>query len=311
MKVNYRYWEPNQSLEELQVKIYNENNPDGQPVTAQQVIDRYEQEKITPKTVRYAFTEDGELLSYIQARDYPNVEETHLGFPWSSKECPEEVQGKLFDEMLEYIKTREEAKKYAIRMNANADREEIVTFFKKKGLVEKSKSYRYSVDVNEVSKTDYTDKDFSTRLATVDDVDLLVKLLKDDGRLDGQFNSDEEIKNYFKDRVLKDGQEKGNNAVLVFKDETLVMAAAPLIFKIPGDEKESLILRFHSFLPGNEKAFKLLMVEIAKECTSINYGTDKPLSVFIGRSREEEFATVLNEWTPKKKITGIAFGLED
>ena len=311
MKVNYRYWEPNQGLEELQVKIYNESNPDlQQPVTAQQVIDRYEQEKIDPKTVRYALTEDGKPLAYIQARDYPNVEETHLGFPWALPECPEEVQEKLFEEMLDYIKTREEAKKYDILMNAAIERKEIVDFFKKRGLVEKSKSYRYEVDVNEVSKTEYTDKVYSSRLATADDIDLLVKLVKTDGRYEGQFQSDEDIANYFKDRVIKDGEEKGNKAVLVFKDESLVMAAAPLLLKLPGEDEESLVYRFHSYLPENEQANKPLLIEIAKQCVAASYETKKPLSVFIG-PRDTEFASILGEYNPTKKVTGIAFGLEE
>ncbi len=311
MKVNYRDWEPNQGLEEIQVKIYNENNPDiPQPVTAQQVIERFEREKIDPKTVRYALTEDGKPLAYIQARDYPNVEETHLGFPWALPECPEEVQERLFEEMLDYIKTRKEAKKYDILMNTAIERKEIVDFFKKKGLVEKSKSYRYDVDLNEVSKTDYTDTAFSARLATVDDVDLLVKLVKTDGRYEGQFQSDEDIVNYFKDRVIKDGEEKGNKAILIFKDESLVMAAAPLLLKLPGEEEESLILRFHSYLPENEQAHKPLIIDIAKQCVAASYGTEKPLSVFIG-PRDTEFATILKAYNPSKKVTGIAFGLEE
>ena len=47
---------------------------------------------------------------------------THLGFPWALPECPEEVQERLFEEMLDYIKTREEAKKYAILMNTAIER---------------------------------------------------------------------------------------------------------------------------------------------------------------------------------------------
>lgn len=310
MKVEYRYWEPNQGLEELQAKIYNEKNPSPQPVTAQQIIERYQREKIDPKTVRYAFDEDGQSLAYIQARDYENVEETHLGYPWALPSCPKEVQDKLFDEMLDYLKQREIAKEYAIRMNAAVDNKEILDFFKEKGLVEKSKGYRYEIDMNKVTKSDYEEKDFTTRLATSDDIDLLVDLIKADGRYLGQFASDEDITNYFRDRVLKGGQEKGNNAVLVFKNDTLVMASAPLLFQAPGEEEERLILRFHAFRSGNEQAYKPLIVNLVKECVSNNYATDKPISTFIG-SRDSEFATILEEYHPNKVITGIVFGLED
>lgn len=311
MKAVYRNWEPDQGLEELQAQIYNENNPNPQPVTAQQIIERFEREKIDPKTVRYAFDEDGKLLAYIQARDYENVKETHCGYPWALSDCPVEVQNKLFDEMLAYLTQREIAKEYDIRMNADSQREEIVQFFKKKGLVVKSKSHRYRIDLNEVSKTDYTDDQYTSRIATPDDLDLLVNLLKTDTRYSGQFSSDEDIINYFKDRVLKDGQEKGNNAVLVFdKDNSLVMASAPLLYNLPREEEESLILRFHSYLEGNERAYKPLINTIAKECVTTGYCTDKPLSEFIG-PRDTEQAGILEEYKPIKEVSSLAFGLKD
>ncbi|UCG04164.1 MAG: hypothetical protein JSW11_09290 [Candidatus Heimdallarchaeota archaeon] len=310
MKVVYRNWEPKKNLEELQAKVYNENNPRSQPVTAQQIVERYEREKIDPKTVKYALDEEGNILAYIQARDYETVEETHLGYPWALTNCPQEVQDKLFDEMLDYIKKRELAKKYAIRMNASVDDKNIVDFFKGKGLVEKTRGYRYEIDVNEVNKSEYTGKEFSTRLATPGDVDLLVDLIKADGRYVGQFGSDKDIIDYFKDRVLKDGEEKGNKAVLVFKDDTLVMASAPLVFKAPGDDEERLILRFHAFRAENEQAYKPLIHDIAKVCVSNNYGTEKPLGVFIG-DRDTEFSTILEEYNPNKVVTGIGFGLDE
>ncbi|MFX0015873.1 MAG: hypothetical protein ACFE98_14895 [Candidatus Hermodarchaeota archaeon] len=310
MKVVYRNWEPNQNLEELQAKIYNENNPRPQPVTAQQITDRYEREKIDPKTVRYALDKEGNPLAYIQARDYDSVEETHLGYPWALPNCPKEIQDKLFDEMLEYIKHREIATKYDILMNASVDNEKVMEFFKGKGLVEKIRGYRYEIDVNEVNKSEYTGEEYTTRLATMDDLNLLVDLIKADGRYLGQFNSDEDIANYFKDRVLKDGEEKGNKAVMVFKGDTLVMASAPLVLKAPGEEEERLILRFHSYLPENEQAFKPLIIDIAKVCVSNNYGTDKPLSHVIS-DRDTEFSSILDEYNPTKVLTGIGFGLKD
>ena len=310
MKVVYRKWEPNKDLEEFQAEIYNENNPTPQPITAQQIIERYKREKIDPNTVRYAFDEEGNPLAYIQARDYDSAKETHLGYPWALANCPKEVQDKLFDEMLEYIKQRDIAKKYAIRMNAAVNNKEVMDFFKGKGLVEKTRGYRYEVDMTEVNKSKYTDKDFSTRLATSDDVDLLVDLIKADGRYVGQFGSDKEIADYFKDRVLKDAQEKGNKAVMVFEGDTLVMASAPLIFKAPGDDGERIILRFHAFRPGYEKAYKLLINEIANVCVSNNYGLDKPLGVFIGDD-DTNFAKVLDNYNPNKVLTGIGFGLDE
>ncbi len=311
MEVIYRNWEPNQGLEELQAQIYNENNPAPQPTTAQQIVERFEREKIDPKTVRYAVDEEGKPLAYIQARDYENEKETHLGYPWALSDCPAEVQDKLFDEMLDYLAQREIAKEYDLRMNTDSRREEIVQFFKKKRLEVKSKSHRYRIDLNKVSKTDYTDEEYTTRIATPDDLDLLINLLKTDNRYSGQFGSDKELSDYFKDRVLKDGQEKGNNAVLVFdKDKSLVMASAPLLFNLPREEEESLILRFYSYLEKNERAYKPLIIKIAKECVSTGYCTDKPLIEFLG-PRDTEQAGILEEYQPIKEVSGLSFGLKE
>ena len=310
MKIVYKNWEPKKDLEELQAKIYNENNPRPQPVTAQQIIERYEREKIDPKTVCYALDEEGNPLAYIQARDYEAVEETHLGYPWALENCPKEVQDKLFNDMLDYIKKREIAKKYAIRMNAAVDDKKVMDFFKGKGLVEKTRGHRYEVDVKEVSKSEYTETEFTTRLATPDDVDLLVDLIKADGRYTGQFGSDKDIADYFRDRVLKDAEEKGNKAVMVFKGDKLVMASAPLVFKAPGEDEERLILRFHSYLPDNEPAYEPLITEIAKVCVSNNYETDKPLGTFIGDT-DTVFAKILDKHNPNKVLTGIGFGLDE
>lgn len=305
MKVVYRFWEPSQGLEELQARIYNENNPDyPQPVTAQQIIERFERDKVDPKMVRYALNEEGKPLAYIQARDYPRINETHLGYPWALPDCPKGVQDKLFDEMLEYIKQRDVTKEKAIRMNAEVQREEIVEFFKKKGLEVKSKAYRYEHDVREIAKKVYSEEEFTSRIATLEDVDLLVNLVKTDGRYVEQFSSDEDIANYFRNRVLKDG-----HAVLIFKDETLVMASAPLIFKLPREE-ERLILRFHAYLSGNEQAYKPLIINIAKECVTTGYGTDKLLSVPLGPS-DSEFANILEEYNPNKVLAELSFGLKD
>jgi hypothetical protein len=309
MSIIYRYWEPNQGLEEIQAKIYKDNNPDEMPesVTAQLILARYEREKIDPKTVRYALTEGGKPLAYIQARDYDQIKETHLGYPWALKGCPKEVQKKLFDEMLEYIEQREEAEEYAIRMIAPMNREEIVKFFKKKGLIVKSKGFRFKFDVNRISEMECTDSRYSYRLATTEDINLLVELIKADGRYIAEFESDVEIVRYFKDLVFKVG-----HVILVFKDDQLVMASAPLIFKSLVDGKENLILRFFAFLPSHEKAFNPLIIGISKDCMKANYGIDKSLITRknLYRDRDSRLLEVIEEFKPEKEVNELAFGLE-
>jgi len=66
MNVNYRFYEPNKGLEEFQAKIFNQAN--NRAVTAKEIRKRYEEEKIDPKTVRYAFSNDNKPLAYVQAR---------------------------------------------------------------------------------------------------------------------------------------------------------------------------------------------------------------------------------------------------
>ncbi|MHA2053071.1 MAG: hypothetical protein ACW99F_05665, partial [Candidatus Hodarchaeales archaeon] len=92
MGITYKYWEKDAGFEEIQAKVYNENNPDNtNPATAKDIVERFARENIDPKTVRYAFTGDDKPLAYIQARDYPEVKETHLGYPWALPDCPETV----------------------------------------------------------------------------------------------------------------------------------------------------------------------------------------------------------------------------
>jgi len=302
MDIEYKKYEPGKGLEDLQAALYSKLS--GNNVTADQIRGRYENEKIDPETVRYAFSGD-KMIAYVQARDYPDpTNETHIGYPWATEECPAEVKDKLFDDLLAYMKQRKGMKTLALRANVPADNEDTINFFKKRGFVEKSSNHRYEVNLDEVSKSDYSG-DFTTKIATNDDLNLLVDLLKADGRFSTQFGTDEAIAEYFTGRVLKDG-----HAVMVYDKDEVVMASAPLVFKLPRAEDESLILRFHSFKKGHEKAYKPLIAGIAKECVSTGYGKDKPLTVFIGRD-DGHFAEVLDEYKPNKIVTGYSMGLEE
>lgn len=306
MKIKYKYWEKDGGFEEIQAKIYNKNNSENpNPVTAKDIIDRFEREKIDPKTVRYAFTEDKKPLAYIQARDYKAVKETHLGYPWALDGCPAEVQHKLFDEMLAYLKTRDS--EYAIRVNSSVSNEKIFEFMKNKDQLTKiGKNYRHEFDVHKLKPQTATDGGYTTRKATKDDVDILVNLLKSDGRYTGQFSDDTEIAKYFSDRVLPD-----DHCYLIFRDDKLVMASAPLIIKLPGDSEERLILRFHSFLRDYESAFELLLVNIAKECIESGLDT-KPLTIYEGVNDSEVTKNIIKKFEPiNSEVTGITYGIKE
>ncbi|MFW9777601.1 MAG: hypothetical protein ACFFE8_02025 [Candidatus Heimdallarchaeota archaeon] len=301
----FQYWEPEKGLEEIQANIYNTNNPEQQPATAKQIRERFEGEKnFDPKTVRYAFSDDGKPLAYIQARDYDQVKETHLGYPWALDGCPADVQHRLFDETLEYLKQREIAKKYAIRMNAGIEQKNVLSFFKEKGLQEVSKNYRYNVDLTKLSEQ-VNDTRFTVRKGTKEDIGLLVDLIKADGRYSDQLSSDAEIEKYFSERVIP-----ADHAILVFDGETLVQATAPLLFTQPGDDEERLILRFHGRRPETApSAWKPLLIGVAQECLETNYGTDKPLSVYHGSTDPSEELDFTLSLSPAKEVTGYSFGV--
>ncbi len=300
MNIQYFDWEPEKGLEEYQARIYNETNNPTPPITPESIIQRNKQEK--PVFCRIALTEEKEPLAYVQARDYPAIKETHIGFPWALTNCPKGVQDRLFDEMVTYVKNRKES--MTIRANAASERKEILEFFKKKGLKEKTRSYRYDIELKKLNEAKF--EGYTTQLATLDDIDKLVELIREDGRFDGQFPTDEDVKTYFTDRVFATG-----HCILVYKDDNLVMASAPLIYKLPPENKDTLILRFHSYRKGSEGAYRPLLVEMAKECLKANYGTQFPISTFVSPSSEEIFATILDDFDPVKTVTGFSFGFEE
>jgi len=300
MNIIYRNYEPGKGLEEQQAELFTKST--GNPATADQIRERYEREKIDPKTVIYAFSED-KMLAYVQARDYPDpLNETHVGYPHVLESCPEGVRDKMFDDLLAYMKQRKEMETLALRANTGANEEKKITFLKKRGFVEKTRGYRYGLDVNEISKVDYTG-DYSSKTATIDDLDKLADLMLADNRYAGQFQTREDLVTYFRDKVLADGK-----CVLISKGDDLVMASAPLFHQFPGDDKQRLVLRFHSFLPGNEKALELLLIEIAKECVKANFYTDEPLTYYSGEG--DQFFDIMEGFKHKsKEVTGIQFGL--
>jgi hypothetical protein len=68
-------------------------------------------------------------LAYIQARAGKD-ELFSLGYPWATPDCPVEVQEKLFDEMLSYIKLKNPK---MIRYWLHDDWKNQMEFFNKKG----------------------------------------------------------------------------------------------------------------------------------------------------------------------------------
>lgn len=127
MKIVYKFYESNQGLEEIQTSIYNQNTGFDAPVEA--IKERIRNEKTDPKQLRYAFSEEGQPLAYIQARAGKNGLFS-LGYPWAAPNCPIDVQEKLFDEMFSFIKQKNPT---MIRFWLHDDWKKQIEFFRKKG----------------------------------------------------------------------------------------------------------------------------------------------------------------------------------
>jgi hypothetical protein len=277
MKIVYKHWKPDEGLEELQAKIYTTIS--GLPATADQIRERNTSR--SPEMTRYALTEDGKPLAYTTARDSTSRPgTTYIGYPWAMDGCPPDAQEKIFKELFDYLVHRRETTVISTTLVFGSKIfDEQLHFFKEKGFVESEGLYRYNLDydVQKASKMKMTRdiKPFGTRLATPEDVEVLVELCQSDPYIRRAFPSETAMRTYFKDRVLKAG-----HAVLVTKGDTVVAASAPLRLKPEGifltGKDEKIIMRFTAIRPGYTQAWKRLLIEVAKECVTAGW-TDIPL----------------------------------
>jgi hypothetical protein len=261
MKGIYKTFEPNSGFEELQAQIYNDHlrrNPQTSftKVTAAKIKERVEFEKKDPKLIRYALREDGTPLAYIQASI--DGKTTWIGYPWAFEDCPKDVQERLYQELFDYATEKYPENKKVIGYFSNSWEEQI-QFVLDKGYKLKDTAYFYTLDPDNV-KLDIPEG-YSSKLGTIDDLEALMELSKIDADLKNGFPSDEAREHYFKNRVLADG-----NLILVYKDEILVAATAPLRGFYVG-----YMFRFTAIRPGFEEAWKILAVKIAQHCKEIGW----------------------------------------
>jgi hypothetical protein len=267
MKVVYKKWEPDQGLEDIQARIFSEASgiPERAALIRQRNLER------APEMTRYALTEDGEPLAYVTARDSSSGEgRTYIGFPWKMPNCPEEVQLKLFDELLSYLQDREETKEIGTTIITRSKLREVQEeFFTTRGFEHDERIFTYILpqDVVETSKLNVSEKGsaLKSKTATEDDLDDLVEIFLAEESLRIQVATEEAARSYFKDRVLETG-----HAVLLYDGDKVVASTAPLRFepdgnRVRGDE-ERIIMRFTAIRPGYDYAWTRLLVEMAKEC---------------------------------------------
>lgn len=295
MDVQYHYYEKDQGLEEIQAKIFNYNmkalKTTDQRATAKEIKERYERENPEKKQIRYALTEDGKPLAYIQSR-FTEDNKVSIGYPWGMPECPANVQEKLFDEMFSFIKGR---KPKEINYWLYYRWEDQIKFFKKKGFVRKIEGIRYEFEINKTSEFELDESNFTSRLATEEDLDSLIEI----SLLDEEMGSAGLTKNwlgkYFTEKVLPDGK-----CVVVFDRENQIVSASAPLKQHDQIEGDYIILRFAATRPGYEAAWPVLITQIAKTCVEVGWTDSGPLIVFSG-SDSEKLLNVLKKLKPNKK----------
>jgi hypothetical protein len=277
MKVVYKVWEPDQGLEDIQARLFSEAS--GIPERAEVIRQRNLQR--APEMTRYALTEDGEPLAYVTARDSSSGEgRTYIGYPWKMPDCPEEVQLKIFDELLSYLDKREETKEIGTTIITRSRLREVQEeFFTQRGFEEDERIFTYilPLDVVETTKLKVSEKGaaLKSKAATEKDIDHLVEIFMAEEGLRNQVANEEAARSYFTERVLQTG-----HAVLLYDGDKVVASTAPLRFqpdgnRVRGDE-ERIIMRFTAIRPGYEYAWTRLLVEMAKACKKAGW-TDVPI----------------------------------
>jgi len=293
--VNYRTYEPNKRLEELQAKSFNQAN--NRNVTAKEIQERYEEEKIDPKTVRYAFSNDNKPLAYVQARDYQAFGETHIGYPWTMPECPPEVKNKLYDDLLAYVKTRNTGLK--LKMNVPPDK---IDFATKRGFKEELHLIRYKIDFDKLKTYNDSELKYNLRKATEDDLESIKNGYLEAYQISNASDS-ERIAKYTKERFNE------NHLVVAFHENTVIGASAPFIKgDSPNPDNEAnLILRFLYTKKGHEDLIPLLFKKSMELSMEANWDNNSILITFSDENPDE--IKNLDKISSEKTITGIKLGL--
>ncbi len=299
MKIIYRYYEPEKGYEAYQATVFS--NSTGIKVSPQEIQDRIKREKRDPKFIRYAFTEENEFLAYCQAV-WDEKKSISIGYPWATPNCPLEVQNHLFDELLEYIKQKNPAEiHYWLRHSW----EDQIEFFKKKGFILKIEGLMFDFYPNKISKMQIIEEGYTYRTATMDDLDLLVEVGRQDNVLKNIPSlTKDAMTAYFKDKVLKDG-----HAILIFNSEGEIICATAPLQEYPDQESDDhIILRFTATRPGYESAWPLMLKATAQECISAGW-LEKPIRIFA--DGDSEMAQRLKKLEPDVKPNYYLYVLKE
>jgi hypothetical protein len=279
MEVEYRKFQPNEGLEELQAEIYVNGLtriPDLEypvpPVeeVVQQIKERNENDPPDINAMRYALTKDGKPLAYVQSHVANRLNATEISYPHAMENCPPEVQNQLFTDVLEYIKERDKDKGEDHIIIAggvyNSKRKTEIEFLKSHGFKVDRKyiTYRYKPDPIEFEG----EEKFTVRkgdLNNKDDFATLMDLGQVDETAVAAFPKEENLKRFYENI-----QNRPLKVIMIFEEDLIVASGA-----IRAEEGQNPTVQYTFYRPGYEPAWKLLMTKIAKKAYDI---TKKHLS---------------------------------
>ena len=293
MDIVYKKWESGQGLEEIQAKIYTEVS--GLPARAEEIGPRNDQRG--SDMTRYVLTKENEPLAYVtswESSDEPG--RFGIGYPWSLSNCPNEAKEKIFNEQLNYLKSKDGFRdiRTVVVLASNTAKDQI-KFFYEQGFVETERIYRFNKDLDPTESGKLKVKEKATKLklhhATNDDIETLIELLHSDPRLRNAFPTEEGARGYFEGRVLKDG-----HALILFDGDKAVAASALLKFE-PDNfflhaDSTRIIPRFIAIRPGYNYAWNRLLVELSKECVKAGW-KDIPIRLSFGFDTNDPAAMTL------------------
>ncbi|MHA2095625.1 MAG: hypothetical protein ACW98F_13475 [Candidatus Hodarchaeales archaeon] len=279
MEVEYRKYQPNEGLEEIQAEIFvnaQTRIPDrAYPVPSveevvQQIKERNKNDPPDVNAIRYALTTDGKPLAYVQSHITNRYNATEVSFPHAMENCPPEVQDKLFKELVDYVADRDKDKGDDHQIIAGgvyrSDRKQEIDFLKSNGFKVDRKfiTYQYKSDT---LVFEGEDKFTLQKGDLTDETDLAA--LFELGRVDETaleaFPKEEQLKRYYENI-----QRYPLKVVLIFEDELIVAAGA-----IRAEENQNPSVQFTFYRPGHESAWKRLLIHISKKAFDI---TQKHLS---------------------------------
>ncbi len=289
----YRNWEADKGLEDLQAEVFNEANQyKFVPANGDQIKQEYEQERIDPRTVRYAF-EGKRMVAYMKGRVREKSKEVHLSFPWAVEGTPQTVQQRVFSEMMSYF--QENYPSYKLRVNAMANPKENLDFLEKYGFVKKNVWRTVYFSPQNLAEGSYKDP-YTSKIGSEEDIDALITLIKEDGRYTSQFPKDDDIRSYLK-KVFEIG-----HLVMIFEKEELIAASAPLLTAPNPEADEIIIQRFTAYKYVKEQRGSIpLLIELAMECIASGYGHDNLFSLYTDDvDSPQDQREFLSKLTPQK-----------